>query len=164
MATNNAINQQGPTPAFSVYTNGFIAGFSGSLIETAVPFDVILFDTTSSYNATTFTYVVPVTGTYLFTANMFMCRLGASNTLMYSNIGNVGKASYTICNINPYVAGSYDSGTNTWNYSIVGTVLCNCTAADKVQATVAVNGSAITVYAAATDFRTCFSGYLITQV
>jgi len=68
MATNNAINLAGPTPAFFVYPS------TASYTPAASPliFDAISYDTTSNYNSSTGIYTIPTTGIYSINVNLYI--------------------------------------------------------------------------------------------
>lgn len=65
MATNNALNVQGPTPLFSVYSSTDVRLTPGA--TGGIAFDTVLYDTTSSFGGTA--YTIPVSGYYLFNCN-----------------------------------------------------------------------------------------------
>ncbi len=55
-------------PEFYVYLNGSVSNVTGDGTQYRIIFDGVGQDTTSSYNASTGIYTIPVTGTYTFTA------------------------------------------------------------------------------------------------
>lgn len=70
MAINNALNIKGSIPAFRAKAGIQYAGITGDGTEYTVRLDTVLYDTTSSFNTTTYEYTVPMDGRYLF---VFTC-------------------------------------------------------------------------------------------
>lgn len=86
MATNNAINLQGPTPAFRVYTNAAHSNLTGDGTLAKWPCEGVSYDTTSSVASSIFT--APVAGVYNFNGQIFIVGLTSSHT--------AGNAYYSI--------------------------------------------------------------------
>lgn len=83
MATNNAINQVGPLPAFMA-TNGpeqtGITSTGGS--NSTIAFGTKVYDVTNSYDNSTYTFTAPLTGRYSFQVLLGLYNCTASMTAL----------------------------------------------------------------------------------
>jgi len=106
MATNNAINQRQPVPAFRISLPGNLTNFTGNSAGgiKIIPFDTVVYDTTSSFNTGSYTYVVPTTGYWHLSATIVPYGLAAINNFgrCYFDV-NAGTYTYIIFDANPSV-------------------------------------------------------------
>lgn len=158
MATNNAINLKGPTPAFFAYMpidTGAIYTPGGTVV-----FPSTRYDTTSSYNTSTGDYIVPATGIYNFTSSLFIRGITATTIQITVTIYNVTTNVFTyifyeLCNP-AFVSDPYTPS---------GSALLFATKNDQIHVTFAALDVGSTVYLAGSGYnQTWFSGYMITQV
>jgi len=150
MATNNALNVQGPTPLFSVYNSSDLlltAGGGGG-----IAFDTVLYDTTSSFGGTA--YVIPSSGYYLFNCN-FTLNVVVSGYVSLSLDPEDGNRRYfTPVNV-PVTAG------NTYFFS--GSFVVYKNEGGLVYAIFNTSAGS-EIYAVATREKTSFSGSLLFAV
>ncbi len=73
MATNNALNVQGPTPLFAAYQNANQSIADGTH---TISFNTELYDLTASYDGTN-TFTAPISGYYNFNFNGYWAQVAA---------------------------------------------------------------------------------------
>ena len=150
MATNNALNVQGPTPLFYVYNTVDYTFITGGTFS--ITFDTALFDTTSSFTLGTSKYIAPVNGYYLFNAHI-STDITNSGTMSFYFEGSMGYRFFST------VSGAVTTGNR---YYYEGSYIVFLNAGDEIY--VKYNCINATGTAIATKEKTSFSGFLITQV
>jgi len=100
MATNNAINN--PKIMFFAYLNASTGAVTGDGTSIFIPYDRMLYDTTSSMNLATGTYLVPKTGKYFMTATTLLSGIVA-HTSTYMSMAVAGLLVISGNGLNPGV-------------------------------------------------------------
>lgn len=153
MATNNAINVQGPTPSFRVRLSGNQSNVTGDSTVYTIPFDTVIYDLTSSFNTTTHVFTVPLDGKYLFNFSARIYGFNATHTQGYFYI-TVNSDTYIGWEGNVYA-------TSTTNATRNCTLLLDLTAGDTVKGQLQVDNGTKTVDLYGNERSTWFSGAYI---
>jgi hypothetical protein len=161
MATNNAVNIKGPTPAFMVTSNADQANVTGDNSIYDVQFPNTIYDTTSGFSGTT--YTAPQSGIYSFGFNFYFNGIDTSmtNCLIYMTTTS---ATYRFMQQNYASGESVAGGINVISYYIDAPM----TAGDTAKISVRFIGSGKTVSisgATSSGVRTpLFTGHLIIAI
>ena len=163
MATNNAINLAGPTPAFSAVLSSNHTGTNAY----QVIFDTVLVDTTSSYNNGTGVYTIPTSGIYLLSSHITYGQYSINATTFIFIYMSINGIPYQF-GLMPGIASCPGyAGPNNW-LAFDCNIILPLTSGNNIF--VSVNGTGNTSndnvvgYSPATSYTTCFSGYMIAQV
>ncbi len=145
-------------PAFLAFNSATDSNVTGDATTYTVVFDTEVFDQNSDYNNATGVFTAPITGRYLFTANVRCAGIAAGMDTGY--ITMVASNRDAVFNeLSPVAA--QRSGTVI---SFHGSVVLDMDAGDTCSITVRIDGGAKVADvwgAAGTDNRTHFSGYLV---
>lgn len=151
MATNNAINVKGPTPAFSVYNStdySFMVGGTDS-----ITFDSAVFDTTSSFTLGSTRFIAPISGIYQFYAAVTASITASGNMTFYFE-GSMGYRAFSV-EPTPVTSGN--------KYFFDGSCIVQLNVGDEIRFKYASTGGAEGV-ALASVLRTSFNGALLFAV
>lgn len=158
MATNNTLNIKGPIPAFRAKAAKAYASVTGDGTVYTVKLDTVVYDTTSSFNTTTYEYTVPMDGRYLFV-------LTCSHGMQF--------VEYT--NAYHYITVNSDKYTVWQGYNFTGlyhgltrssTLTINLNESDIVKVEVAVSGGSKYVTVGGNPYieNMCLSGVYLAAV
>jgi hypothetical protein len=155
--SSGGILQNTKQPAFLVYLGSSTGNITGDGTQATVPFNTIVFDQASNFNTSTYTFTAPVTGKYLFSANVLTLAGSALNTAAQTLIVTTAH-TYNFGYISP--AASYIGAGGGW--SIPGTIIVPMSANDTATIAVTVTGNASkNVAVDGVQEYTWFSGYLV---
>lgn len=161
-AAGGTINSSGymknaSQPAFLAYLSASQLSKTGAGTLYTVPFDTVVFDQTSSYNNSTYTYTAPVAGRYLFGCLITFRDMATDMTTIAIEFNHSGAVVY--------LTNSGFASTNS--YTLLATSGCNMfNMALNDTMTVQVVGvghatNAMGVYGGAGGSYTNFFGYLV---
>jgi len=158
MATNNALNIKGSIPAFRAKAAIAYASVTGDGTVYTVKLDTVVYDTTSSFNTTTYEYTVPMDGRYLFVLTCSHSMQFVEYTNAYHYI-TVNSDKYTVWQGYNYT-GPYDVLTRS------STLTINLNKSDIVKAQFAVYGGSKLVTASGNPYMEtmCLSGVYLASV
>lgn len=162
MATNNAINLAGPTPAFMYVSNADQNNVTGDGTLYDVIFPNKIYDTTNSFDGTS-TFTAPVTGKYLFSYSYYFTGITVSMT----NCGArciTTSAEYRSDQIN-FAPGQFVAGGGT--YCLSYTFIAPMTVGDTAKCNIFFVGGTKVVCLAGTGSGVrapMFSGYMLPSI
>ncbi len=145
MATNNALNVQGPTPAFSAYNGPDQATGAGNYV---VQFGTELYDISNNFDIGTGIFTAPLAGIYNFNC----CLL--PNTQAITTYIDIGGTGFRLSQNN--AAGS------SIIYNMSGQFLLN--ASDQAKIVIFQGGATLYGATATAQIINIFSGYLVIKV
>lgn len=157
MAINNALNIKGSIPAFRAKAGISYAGVTGDGTVYTVKLDTVLYDTTSSFNTTTYEYTVPMDGRYLFV-------LTCSHSMQFVEYTNA--YHYITVNSHKYAIwqGYSFMGDNDLTRSSTLTINLNESDIVKVEVAVSGDGKHVTVGGNPYIEDLCLSGVYLASV
>lgn len=149
-ASNRLINTA--QPAFSAYISASATNVTGDGTNYTIAFNGTFFNQGNYFDTGTYKFTAPVTGKYIFNANVLLQQLTAAMT-----------PEFRIVTTNrTFLFGNY-GGAWVGNFPIGLSVFCDMNATDTAYAQVLVSGGTkvVDTYGTAADARTTFSGALI---
>jgi hypothetical protein len=155
MATNNAINN--PKIMFFAYLNASTGAVTGDGTGIQIPYDRVLYDTTSSMNLATGAYLVPKSGKYFMTVTTLLSGIVA-HTSSFISMSVPGVFNISGNGINPGVV--QQAGL----LSLTNSAVISLTAGQSFVVSGDVNGGAKVVSiqsGGAAQPNTWFCGFLI---
>jgi hypothetical protein len=156
MATNNALNVQGPTPLFYAYNDANQSIASGGSPVT-VSFNSELYDLTSSFDtAGTYTFTAPVSGYYSFNINLLVTTGGKSEN--YCRLVTTA-ATYDVSKLT-----CAESAMGTDYATMSGTIQCYMAATDTCYVQMGTTSGSPSLTTVANNNQPSFSGILLFKV
>jgi len=156
MSTNNALNVQGPTPAFRVTLSADQLNTTGNDTVYTVPFDTVSYDLTSSFNTTTHEFTAPLAGIYFFDFCVQIGNFDAAHTAGYGYF-MVNSNTYWVWGGNPY-------GSMTSTGTINCPFLIYLSASDTIKPQINIEGGTKVITVLSDVLNTSFSGTYIPTV
>jgi len=142
-------------PAFIAFLNANANNVLGGGVTYTVAYDTISFDSTSSFNAGTNQYDVPISGLYYFNAQFRMNQLAAAHTQLDLEI-QVNGVRTVFKEINP---GAVRDANNEYTPGI--SCILKVTAGQTIDLSTVVTGGAQAIDVSGGSAFTRFQGYLI---
>ena len=140
-------------PSFVAYSENF---YTQSTAGENIKYDATLFDTTSSYNTSTFVYTIPVTGIYFFYYSFYWIAGTSAKVRLDKNGGQVDRvilSVITTCGNNFYgFAGGDTAGARS-------NVILPCVAGDNIR--IHLESGSIQTFGFTNSPRNSFGVFLI---
>jgi C1q domain len=143
-------------PAFQAYLSATVNDVTGDGTSYNIAFNGTVYDQASNFNTGTGVFTAPVTGVYLFTANIVALNFGAAHTAMQQNIVATGTT------IRSYLLNPVTILTGT-NLSLTNSAFVFMNSGDTCLMNIIVSGSTktININGGNSSGGTYFSGALI---
>lgn len=141
-------------PAFLGIRNAAVTNVTGDGTFYTVPFNLEIFDRTSSFDPSSGVFTAPTTGVYQFNLGVTIVNLTSSHTWFLLVLATSNR-SYTLADINP---GTIASSVGSLHFS--GSVLADMDTGDTASMTIYVSGSTKTIGLSSSTVTTFISGFL----